>query len=185
LTGNFKSSLQGSGKGASLFAGALLGGSFLGTWKDMERRAQGTDITLHRGPAEEFSRGLVYRGLVMALEMGTFLHRGPVKYHGGSVHRELWEIVERGVWKRGHFLYGSTVRGTWRGVPLLRGTKCYERKALGKGISPLGGSVGQPGVDSSTGDFEMWLKGALEVECLSLWEFCEGNLEGALFCWGP
>jgi hypothetical protein len=56
----------------------------------MGRRAQGTDITLHGGPTGEFGRGLVYRGLVKDLEMGTFLHRGPVKYHGGgSVHREL------------------------------------------------------------------------------------------------
>jgi len=32
-----------------------------------------------------------------------------------------------------------------------------------------GGSVGQAGVGSSTGDFAIWLKGALEVECLSLY----------------
>jgi hypothetical protein len=53
------------------------------------------------------------------------------------------------------------------------------------GISPYGGSVGLPGVGSSTGDFEIWLKGALGVECLSLWELCEGNLQGRLPCWGP
>jgi hypothetical protein len=29
----------------------------------------------------------------------------------------------------------------------------YERKALGTGISLYGGLVGQPGVDSFTGDF--------------------------------
>jgi len=45
------------------------------------------------------------------------------------------------------------------------------------GIPLYGGSVGQPGVDSSTGHLEIWLKGALEVGCLSLWELCEGNLE--------
>jgi len=52
------------------------------------------------------------------------------------------------------------------------------------GISLREGSVGQPGVGSSTGDFEIWLKGALEVECLSLslWELCEGNMEGGLPC---
>ena len=43
----------------------------------------------------------------------------------------------------------------------------------------------QPGVGSSTGDFEIWLKGAVEVCCLSLWEVCEGNLEGGLPCWDP
>jgi hypothetical protein len=81
--------LEGSGKGASLFVGALLGGFFLGIWKDMGRKAQGTGITLHGGPAGDFNRGLVYRGLVKALEMGTFLHSGPVKYHGGCVYFEL------------------------------------------------------------------------------------------------
>ena len=49
-------------------------------------------------------------------------------------------------------------------------------KALGMGISLHGGSVGQPGVGSSTGKFEVWLKGSLEVECLSLWELFEANL---------
>jgi hypothetical protein len=52
------------------------------------------------------------------------------------------------------------------------------------GISLHGGSAGQLGVGSSTRDFEIWLKVAPEVECLSV-EFCEGNLEGGLRCWGP
>jgi hypothetical protein len=56
---------------------------------------------------------------------------------------------------------------------------------MGMGISLHGGSVGQPGVGLSSGDFEMWLKGALEVECLSLWELYEGKLEGGLPCWAP
>jgi hypothetical protein len=60
------------------------------------------------------------------------------------------------------------------------GTLGYERRALAMGICLYWGSVGQPGVGLSTGDFERWLKGALEVECLSLWELCEGNLEGGL-----
>ena len=38
----------------------------------------------------------------------------------------------------------------------------------GMGISLHGGSVGQPGVGLSTGDFERWLKVALEVGCLSM-----------------
>jgi len=43
------------------------------------------------------------------------------------------------------------------------------------GISLHGGSAGRPGVGSSTGDFERWLKGALEVECLSL---CGNSVKG-------
>jgi hypothetical protein len=58
-------------------------------------------------------------------------------------------------------------------------------KALETGLSLQGGSDGQPGVDSSTGNFEKWLKWALSVEHLSLWELCKGNLEGELPCWGP
>ena len=66
-----------------------------------------------------------------------------------------------------------------------RGPEGYIRKALGMGISLHGGSVGQTGVGSSTGVFEIFFKGSLEVERLSLWELCEGNLEGGLPCWGP
>ena len=59
----------------------------------------------------------------------------------------------------------------------------YERKALETGISFHGGSAGQTGVSSFNQDFERLLKWALEVERLSLWELCEGNLEGGLPCW--
>jgi hypothetical protein len=54
-------------------------------------RALATDITLHEGPAGEFGREIVYLQLEKALEMGTFLHRGPVKNHGrgGSIHLEI------------------------------------------------------------------------------------------------
>jgi hypothetical protein len=43
----------------------------------------------------------------------------------------------------------------------------------------------QPGMGLSTGDFEIGMKGALGVECPSLWELCEGKLGGGLPCWGP
>jgi hypothetical protein len=82
--------------------------------------------------------------------------------------------------------YGNSVRGTWRGGSYFaRGPERYERKALGTGISLYGGSVGHTGEGSSTRDFEIRLKGTLEVERLYLWELCEGNLEGGFLCWGP
>jgi hypothetical protein len=65
------------------------------------------------------------------------------------------------------------------GGSFFEGPEDFERRALGMGISPYGGSVGQPGVSSPTGEFETWLKGSLGVKRLSLWELCEGNLEGA------
>jgi hypothetical protein len=52
----------------------------------------------------------------------------------------------------------------------------YETKALGTGISLHGNSVGQTGLGSSSGNFERWLKGALDVGRLSVWELCEGSL---------
>jgi len=122
--------------------------------------------------------GACLPGLAKALVTSTFLNMGLVKYHGGSVHWELRKIVERGLWKRGISLYGGSVRGTCRGGAFAKGPEGYERKALGMGMSLHGGSVGQTGVRSSTRDFDIWLKGALEVGCLSLWELCEGNLEG-------
>ena len=85
-----------------------------------------------------------------------------------------------GPWKSGTSLHWSSVRRTWRGS-FSGASEGYGRKALGMDR----GSVGQPVVSPSTGDLEIWLKGALEVECLSLWELCEENLEGGLPCWGP
>jgi hypothetical protein len=71
------------------------------------------------------------------------------------------------------------------GGSFARGPEGYEKKALGMGVSLHGGSVGEPGVGSSTGDFEVWLKVAVGVECPSLSELCEGNLYGGHPCWGP
>ena len=114
LTGNFKRYLEGSGKGTSLFAGALLGGLLSG---DPE------------GYGEEGSGDRHY----------------PIRVCSPGTPRE-----------------------PGRGGSFARSPEDYERKALGMGISLYGGSVGQPGVSLSTGDFEIWLKGALKVECLSL-----------------
>jgi hypothetical protein len=95
-----------------------LWGSFLGIRRDVERRAQGMDM---------------------------------------SVQRELQEVFEVGFWKRGISPYGSSVRETWRGGFFAWRPEGYKRKALGTEISLYGGSVGQSGVGSSTGDLEIWL----------------------------
>ena len=82
-------------------------------------------------------------GLTKALETGTFLHRGPVKYHGGgSVHLVLCEIVETGLWKWGISLYGSSVRGTWRGAPLLRALKVMKGRLWGWASVFMGAQLG-------------------------------------------
>jgi len=93
--------------------------------------------------------------------------------------------LTRGLWKQGISLYGSSDREPGGGGSSARGPESYERKVLGMGISLHGGSDGQPGVGSSTRDFETWLKGALEVESVSLtvealrWE--PGSGDGHLF----
>jgi hypothetical protein len=58
--------------------------------------------------------------------------------------------------------------GEPRGRTPLLATLGYERTALGMRVSLHVGSDGQPGVGLSTGDFERWLKGALEVGRLSM-----------------
>jgi len=55
----------------------------------------------------------------------------------------------------------------------------YERRALGMGTSLYGGLCwGNLGWAYLLGLQDM-AEGALEMECLSPWELCEGNLEGA------
>ena len=57
------------------------------------------DITLPGGPAGEFGRGFVYRGLEKVLVTGNFLCRGPVKNHGrvrspGTLRDIQWGALE-------------------------------------------------------------------------------------------
>jgi hypothetical protein len=87
--------------------------------------------------------------------------------------------------KRGISLYGRGSLGYLERGSFARAPEIYERKALGMSISLYGGSVGQPGMGSPTGDFEIWLNRVLEVEGFSQWELCEGNLKGGLPCLGP
>jgi len=75
-----------------------------------------------------------------------------------------------------------SVRGTWREGSVFGDPVGYERKALGTGICLHGAQLGNLEWAHLTRT-EIWLRGALEVERLSLWELCEGNLEGGLPCW--
>jgi hypothetical protein len=93
----------------------------------------------------------------------------------GTLKDDYNGVVEVG------YLHGSSFKGTWRRTPLLRVLKVYERKAPAMD----GGSVGEPVTSTSTGYFEIWLRRALVVGCLSLWELWEGNLGWELPCWGP
>jgi hypothetical protein len=61
---------------------------------------------------------------------------------GGSVHRELWEIVVRGLWKWGICLYGSSIRGTWRGAHLLGALKVTKGRLWGWASIFMGAQLG-------------------------------------------
>jgi hypothetical protein len=74
--------------------------------------------------------------------------------------------------------------GTWKWGSFAGGPEGYERKAMGMGIFLHGGSVGQPGVGLPT-RWETVVRGSGGGMSHSLWELCEGNLEGGLPCWGP
>ena len=99
----------------------------------------------------------------------------------GSINRDCC----KGSLETGHPYLWELLGGLGGGASLLRALKAMKGRLWGWASLFMGGSVGQPGVGSSTGDFEMWLKGALEVWSLSLWELCEGKLEGGLPCRGP
>jgi hypothetical protein len=71
------------------------------------------------GLAGKFGRVLIYRGLEKALEMSTYLHWSSVKNHVWSIHRKLCEIIEGELHEHSIYLYGHSVKGTWRGAPLL------------------------------------------------------------------
>jgi len=53
--------------------------------------------------------------------------------------------------------YGSSIRGPWRGAPLL-GTVKDTKKALEMGIALHRGPTGKPGGGSLTRDFERQMK---------------------------
>jgi hypothetical protein len=80
-----------------------------------------------------------------------------------SSYRHQWDA-----WGRGPFTGNSD---SWRAL---------ERQHLSLCEGNLEGG-------SFTKDSERWMKGALEVESLSLSprEFCEGKLEEGLLYWGP
>jgi len=122
---------------------------------------------------------------VKAPETGIFLPSGTVKYHGGPFTRNSERYLKGGFGNGASLSIGALLGEPGGGGSFAEGPEGYKRKAVGMGISLNGGSVGQPGVDLSTRDCEIWLKGALKVECLSLCgSFVKGTWRG-LPCWGP
>jgi hypothetical protein len=84
MTGNFKRQLEGSGKGASLFVGALLGGFFLGIRKDMNITGSGYEGSLSIGTLLGNMQGGSFTGnfegkvLKKVLETDAYFLRGPL-----------------------------------------------------------------------------------------------------------
>jgi len=82
-------------------------GSFNGDPEGYERKAREAGISLHRSPAGEPGRHLIYQGLC--------------------------KMNEGGHWKWSISLCGSSMRGTWRRAPLL-GTLSMLSKVLEIGV---------------------------------------------------
>ena len=74
----------------------------------------------------------------------------------------------------GHLGEGSYARGL-----------CME-ECSGMGVSPYRGPIREPWEGGpSTGNFERWMKGALEMGCLSLKRLTAAGLEERLLYWVP
>jgi hypothetical protein len=72
---------------------------------------------------------------------GCLSHRGPVGEpgEGGSIYREFWELAEGGLCLWSISLYGSCVRGTWRGATWLRTLPVMKGRLWGQ-MSPFMGA---------------------------------------------
>jgi len=117
------------------------GGSFLGTWKDMGRRAQGMDIILCGGPTGEFSRGLVYRALRRLWRRAPFSIGALLNIMGrpftGNSERYL-----KGGSGNGASLSMGALLGEPGGAPLLRALKVMKGRLWGWASLFMGAQVG-------------------------------------------
>jgi len=85
--------------------------------------------------------------------------------------------------RTGHFTIGNRNHSTQHMYALGRE---YFRSGLPVILQNWAIPSGNMGGGPFPRDSERWMKGALEVERLSLRELCERNLEGGgLFYWGP
>jgi hypothetical protein len=109
---------------------------------------------------------------------------GPVGVPGEGGPSTGSEFGEGGLWLWNISLYGRSVRGTCSAAALLGALKIMKGRMWGR-ASLYAGSGGQPGEDSSTRDFERWMKGAVGMERLSLKRLISEGFEGALLYWGP
>jgi len=98
--------------------------------------------------------------------------------------RNSERYLKGGSTDRAFLSMGAPFRGTWRGGSFVGDPECYERKALGTAVSLYGGSLGNLGWANLWGLRDM-AEGALGMECLSPWGFCEGNLEGGSLSGDP
>jgi len=87
--------------------------------------------------------------------MGTFLHRGHVKNHGGSFTGKSDRYL-KGALKAGH-LYGLSMKGAWRGL-LYWGPEGYVEEGSDDWYLSIGAPLGNLEGDSFAGDFEKWIR---------------------------
>ena len=111
--------------------------------------------------------------LKKALEMGISLHRGPTGNLGGSVYLELW-----GGSRNRASLYGSSVRGTWRGGLLYWGPwRICKRRLWRRASLFIGAQSGNLEWAYLPGTLRDGWRRALEMEHISL-SLCGSSVRG-------
>jgi len=105
-------------------------------------------------------------------------------WKGGSFYRELWETNDGRLWKQNISLYGTSARGTWREGSFTGDPERYVNESSGNAYlslqTPRWGTWWE---GSFTGEFERPERALCSQRVLSLWQLCEGNLEGGLLYW--
>jgi hypothetical protein len=144
---------------------------------DFERQMKGPlgmgRLTLKRFTEEGLKGGLLYwvpwimKGRLwrqVSLFIGGSVGQPEVGSSTGDFERQMKGPLGMRPLTLKRFTAKDLKRGLLYWVPWIMKERLWRQVSLF-----TGGSVGQPGVGSSTRDFERWVKGALVVECLSLY----------------
>ena len=110
---------------------------------------------------------------------GVCPYRDHVEGPGAGVRLPgIWKLAEEGLWLWSFSIFGISVRGPWRRDSFAAGTLGYEMKTLEKDIS----LVMRVQVDKLEWPYPS--EALRDVSKIlwrySLWDHCEGNLDGRL-----
>jgi hypothetical protein len=139
--------------------------------RDFERKVRFYQEILFIGDSERYVKEGSGKGPV-------WKPRGRARFTGDFGRRMMEDC------KRSISLYGSSVRGTWREDSFTGDPVGYVNEGSGNGHLYLQSPGGEPGGRVRLPGTLRDRRRALCKQCiLSLWELCEGNLEGGLLYW--